>query len=233
MVFVHSIINKSLVYKYAYSKKNRISSLVWHATTSCEEIIFCDTNGQMGQIKPTLKDSTTTTTTTSETSKQTSLKPASKPEVKETKETKEKKTKKPVVEDEDLEMDELMELLGDNDGEASNQESVKSSEIGGKKKSDKSKNSPKKRKRLSDDELDESSRDSEAKSSKNEDDDIEDLNDDDDDLESIEKLKERAYKLAKKEVLLEDALQAKETASASVFLIISCLKKALNKLNKF
>lgn len=235
MIYIHSIINKSLIYKYSYTKKNRICSLVWHAD-SFDEIIFCDTNGQMGQIKPTFKESqsdqvtsTNTTTTTVANKTKAVVKEVTKETKKES--TKEKK-KKPAVQDDELEMDELMELLGDNDDD-SNQESVKSSEIGGKKKTKSSKsselkhqNSPKKRKRLSDDEFDESSRDSEVKSSKtgdddddqnNVDDDIEEMNDDD--IESMEKLKERAYKLAKKEALLETALESKGTELVIYFYI--------------
>ncbi len=55
MVFVHSIINKSLVFKYSYTKKSKICSLAWNPLNK-SEIIFCDMKGQMGQIKANIKD---------------------------------------------------------------------------------------------------------------------------------------------------------------------------------
>jgi chromosome transmission fidelity protein 4 len=60
MVFIHSIINKSLVFKYSYTKKSKICSLAWNPLNK-SEIIFCDTKGQMGQIKANFKDQTSET----------------------------------------------------------------------------------------------------------------------------------------------------------------------------
>jgi chromosome transmission fidelity protein 4 len=45
MVYVHSIVNKSLVYKYSYTKKSPITSLAWNPTNQ-NEIIFCDVKGK-------------------------------------------------------------------------------------------------------------------------------------------------------------------------------------------
>jgi chromosome transmission fidelity protein 4 len=45
MVYVHSIVNKSLVFKYSYTKKSKICSLVWNPVNQ-NEIIFCDIKGK-------------------------------------------------------------------------------------------------------------------------------------------------------------------------------------------
>ena len=66
MVFIHSIINKSLVYKYSYTKKTKFCSLAWNPSNK-NEIIFCDIKGQMGQIKPTFKDQMSETSQEKET----------------------------------------------------------------------------------------------------------------------------------------------------------------------
>ncbi|RNA00757.1 WD repeat and HMG-box DNA-binding 1 isoform X1 [Brachionus plicatilis] len=52
MIYIHSIINKSLMFKYSYSKKSTICSLIWLQ----DEVIFCDKIGSMGQIKPRISD---------------------------------------------------------------------------------------------------------------------------------------------------------------------------------
>ena len=57
-MYVHSIINKALLFKYAYSAHKRIAALVWCPATSA--VVFCDTSGNMGLVKPTLKDAHTT-----------------------------------------------------------------------------------------------------------------------------------------------------------------------------
>lgn len=199
MIYVHSIINKSLIYKYSYSKKTRICSQIWHQN----EILFCDINGQMGQIRPSLKDNGGVN---SEEPSAAVVATAAKSKAAKT------------TDEQELGIDDLMELLGDE--EASNQESVASSSSERKASKEKERVkgvkskitiSPKKRKRVNDDESDENSRDTDAKSSRTEEE--EELDEMADDLESIEKLKERAYKLAKKEAMLDDDFDTKETDS--------------------
>jgi len=55
MIYIHSIINKSLLFKYSYTKKARLCSLAWNPNDQ-SDIIFCDINGYMGHVKPTLND---------------------------------------------------------------------------------------------------------------------------------------------------------------------------------
>ena len=55
MIYIHSIINKSMLFKYSYTKKARLCSLAWNPTDQ-SDIIFCDINGYMGHVKPTLND---------------------------------------------------------------------------------------------------------------------------------------------------------------------------------
>lgn len=62
MIYIHSIINKSRVFKYSYTKKSKICSLAWNPSNS-SEIIFCDIKGQMGMVKPELKDDITESST--------------------------------------------------------------------------------------------------------------------------------------------------------------------------
>ena len=216
MVFVHSIINKSLVYKYSYNKKSRMCSLVWH---DMNEVLFCDIKGQMGQIKPSLNGDKNNGESVAV--------------------VKESAAKK---KGDDLEMDDLIGLLEDDD-ESSKQSSDsgvgKVKKTKAKSSTDKSMKSPKKKRMRTNDDgdeiegTDESSRDSDdrvvAKSGKNKlssDDEVEEVNelldeaeeddemigDDDEECDSMEKLKLRAYKLAKKEALLATAAsELKET----------------------
>jgi WD40 repeat protein len=124
MVYVHSIITKSMVFKYSYNKKVRICSLAWNPENQ-NEIIFLDTNGYMGLIKPVIKDEMNDSTVTSSAAKTT--------------------------ENDNLEMNDLLDLIGDD--EKSN-DSKASDEMFKKTKSSKKnemKGQQKKRKRLSDD----------------------------------------------------------------------------------
>ena len=50
MIYVHSIINKSLLFKYSYTKKSKICSLAWNPTNQ-NEVIFCDIKGDLVIIK--------------------------------------------------------------------------------------------------------------------------------------------------------------------------------------
>lgn len=44
MVYVHSIVNKALVFKYAYNKNTKICSLSWNPNNQ-NEVLFCDIKG--------------------------------------------------------------------------------------------------------------------------------------------------------------------------------------------
>jgi len=128
MVYIHSIINKSMVFKYSYNKKNRICSLAWNPMNQ-SEIIFCDLTGYMGLIKPVIRDDMNEVTSQQET----------------------KKT------NENLEMNDLLDLIDEksNDSKASSEEN--NIKKGGSMKSKKNglKSPSKKRKRLSNEEEEE------------------------------------------------------------------------------
>lgn len=180
MIYIHSIINKSLLFKYSYSKKCKICSLVWNQ----DEIIFCDFNGHMGQIKPSIKND---------------MDVGSSVESKQT-------TKK---NDDQLEMDDLLDLL-DSDEKSNDSTSLGLA----KKKKDSFKEPVKKRKRLNDDEDDDDQmenaemvKSSKKVSSDEDDDDIQltlGVDDDQDDCESLEKLKQKTYEAVKKEIMIND-----------------------------
>lgn len=55
MIYVFSIINKSVLFKYSYTKKLKICSIAWNPTDQ-SQLLFCDLNGNMGNIKVTLND---------------------------------------------------------------------------------------------------------------------------------------------------------------------------------
>lgn len=180
MVYIHSIITKSMVFKYSYSKKARICSLVWNPDNQ-NEIIFCDVNGFMGLIKPVIKDEMNC-----EASQEVLEKPS----------TKNNKKSKPKNDDDNLEMDDLLNLI-DTD-EKSNDSNA--SEVIKKPKSSKKnelKSPNKKRKRLSDD------NDEEMCTNIEEEIEIDEM-DGEDDMESLEKLKEKTYKSVKKDILMMD-----------------------------
>lgn len=120
MVYVFSIINNAMLFKYSYNKKIKISSLAWNPKDQTQ-LLFCDMEGNMGNIKVTLNDD--------------SLMEASPVKSKSTKKT-----------DDNLEMNDLLDLIEDDDSNDS-----KSSSDNMKSKGDKAMKSPKKkRKRLSD-----------------------------------------------------------------------------------
>lgn len=122
-VYIHSIINKSQVFKYSYKKNVKLCSLAWNPTNQ-NEVLFCDMNGYMGQIKVSIKDDINN----------------SQPAVVETTKKSTSSTKKSTTSKNDdyLPEEDLLDLLGDNDSNDSNQDVIKSPN--------------KKRKRLSDDE---------------------------------------------------------------------------------
>lgn len=181
MIYVHSIINKSLLYKYSYTKKSKICSLLWNPQNQ-NEIIFCDINGNMGQIKPTIRD---------DISDFASIKEAKKS----TKQT-----------EENLEMDELLNLL-DSDEKSNDSSDVKKS-----RDPTKEPNKKRKRLSDEDDDEEKKETVKSKSTSKKVDDDDDDIQltlgaDDDDeneDFESLEKLKEKTFNTVKKEIMSFD-----------------------------
>lgn len=185
MIYVHSIINKSLLFKYSYSKKSKICSLIWNQN----EIIFCDISGNMGQIKPGIKDDIEVVSTVEK-----------------------KQSKK---NDENLEMDDLLDLL-DSDEKSSDSMDIgkKRDPIKEPVKKRKRLNddddepvdqpeSTKSNKKISDED----------------DDDIQLAlgADDEDDCESLEKLKQKTYDSVKKEIMtLDDNMSENEAAVEEV-----------------
>ncbi|CAF1034874.1 unnamed protein product [Brachionus calyciflorus] len=180
MVYVHSIINKSLLYKYSYTKKSPICSLVWEKN----EILFCDIKGNMGQIKPTIKDDISDNSSSSETKKSS------------------KKN------DENLEMDDLLNLL-DSDEKSNDSTDLKKS-----RDSLKEPNKKRKRLNDDDEDeennhknVSNKSKNSSKKINDDDDDDIPltlDDEDENDDFESLEKLKEKTYNSVKNEIMTMD-----------------------------
>ena len=55
MIYMFSIINNSMLFKYSYNKKMKLCSLAWNPK-DLSQLIFCDMEGNMGNIKVTLKD---------------------------------------------------------------------------------------------------------------------------------------------------------------------------------
>lgn len=200
MIYVHSIINKSLVYKYSYTKKARICSLVWNPSNQ-GEIIFCDVNGNMCLVKPVIRDDMNETASQEVTEKPKATKPL----------TNNKKTKS--NENEDLEMNELLDLIDSdeksNDSRESDEKIKKPSSKSSKKNELKSPN--KKRKRISEEDNDE-------EMCTNIEEEHELLEDEDsNEFESLEKLKEKTIKSVKKDILmLENADENANTADQEV-----------------
>ena len=125
MIYMHSIVNKAMVFKYSYTKKSKLTSLVWNPLNK-DEILFCDIKGYMGQIKG----------------------PFEKGKVEEKEKEKEKPTKKGRIEyqDDNLDMADLLDLM---------ESDSKDSDFGKKSSSksrDEMKSPIKKRKRISDEE---------------------------------------------------------------------------------
>jgi chromosome transmission fidelity protein 4 len=195
----------SLVYKYSYTKKAKLCSLAWNPTNQ-NEIIFCDINGNMGLVKPTFKENTNDT------------------DSKLTKATTNRQIKKDVIKEssgENLPMEDLLTLLGDeNSNESTNSETskpkLKISKNNSKQKekteskNEKLKSPLKKRKRLSDSQNEteanclEEELDIDIDSTNDDNKAIKDDNyndDDEDDMESLEKLKERTLKSVKKDLM--------------------------------
>ena len=178
MIYIHSIVNKSLLFKYSYSKKFKICSLIWNR----DEIIFCDFNGHMGQIKPNIKNDMDSVSS-SET----------------------KKISK--NNDDQLEMDDLLNLL-DSDEKSNDSTNL----ILSKKDLIKEPVKKRKRLNDDDDDENEQAQKPElVKSSRKvEDEDDDDIqltlgvDDDEDDCESLEKLKQRTYESVKKEIMIND-----------------------------
>ena len=249
MLYIHSLINKSLVFKYSYTKKSKICSLVWN---QANEIIFCDLNGNMGIVKPTLKDSISsssdklvakqTTTTTSSSGESTA------------KTNSNSKALKKFEEDENLKMEDLLDLL-DNDEKSNAREmstSRSSSSNALAAARDGTKSPSKKRKRLSDDNDDSMSKESHESGEfattnieEELDNDLGDGNDDDgddDDLESLEKLKMRTYKSVKKEIMqMDDDADSEDTKTITSmggdmernnYLLETKKEAILSKINK-
>jgi len=56
MIYIFSIINKALLFKYSYNKKMKICALAWNPLDHTQ-LIFCDVEGNMGNVKVTINDS--------------------------------------------------------------------------------------------------------------------------------------------------------------------------------
>jgi WD40 repeat protein len=108
-VFIHAIISKAILYKYSYSKKAQICSLVWSAQ---DDIIFCDMRGFMGLIKPTIKDQLNETSSSASATSKVALSSA----------TNSKLISK-FEQDENLKIEDLLNLIDSNE-EASNDSAV-------------------------------------------------------------------------------------------------------------
>jgi len=55
MIYVFSIINKATLFKYSYNKKLKLCALGWNPVDH-SQLIFCDVEGNMGNIKVTIND---------------------------------------------------------------------------------------------------------------------------------------------------------------------------------
>ena len=55
MVYVFSIINNAMLFKYSYNKKMKLCSLAWNPSDQ-SQLLFCDDQGNMGNIKVVLND---------------------------------------------------------------------------------------------------------------------------------------------------------------------------------
>ena len=55
MIYVFSIVSNAMVFKYSYNKKMKICSLAWNPSDQ-SQLLFCDINGNMGNVKVTLND---------------------------------------------------------------------------------------------------------------------------------------------------------------------------------
>lgn len=232
MIYIHSLINKSLVFKYSYTKKSKICSLVWN---QANEIIFCDLNGNMGIVKPTLKDSIVS----SEKLTAKASEPAK------TGNNNSKAIKK-YEEEENLKMEDLLDLL-DNDEKSNDSEksASRSSSSNALASRDGTKSPSKKRKRLSDDSESKMSNESEFATTNIEeelDNEHADDDGDEDDLESLEKLKLRTYKNVKKEIMqMDDDGDSEDTKTITSmggdiernnYLLETKKEAILNKINK-
>lgn len=56
-IYIYSIITKQMLFKYAYNKKLRITSIAWNPSIE-QEVLFCDIKGQLGFVKVTLSNET-------------------------------------------------------------------------------------------------------------------------------------------------------------------------------
>jgi chromosome transmission fidelity protein 4 len=180
MIYIHDIINKSLIFKYSYKKTAKMCSLAWNPKDT-NEIIFCDTKGYMGSVKYTIIKTT---------------------EVKSS-----KKQQLDNMEMDDLlnliDADETSNHSSTTDSKSSKKNEMKSPKKKRKRLSDN-----KDDENNSDEGAIEENMDSEMSNGNNVDDDDDDDDGDENDLESLEKLKKRTLKTVRKEVLMMEQTEA-------------------------